>query len=98
MTSPIFRQAASLYHECRDDFADHLDALLSQAEEATRGVLLSDRGRRAGVDPMSLLYGPAARLAAYGSEELQDFLRDRGRLTFAEFEQQWLAGRMDLAS
>lgn len=91
MKSTIFAQAAERYHECRGAFADHLDALYDQAEAATNGVLLNARGKRAGIDAYTLLYGPEVRLRAYGSEELIDFLATRGRMTYHEFERQWAA-------
>lgn len=96
--SPIFAIATSLYAECRAEFADHLAALYEQAETEANGVMLNARGKRRGIDPESLLYGPRSRLDAYGSEELVQFLDQRGRLTYAAFEKTWITGRLDLAS
>ena len=63
------------------------------AAEACRDRLVNDRGRRAGIDPLSLFMGPERRALAYASEELIDHWRAFPRVTFADYERMWLRDR-----
>jgi hypothetical protein len=76
----------------------HLQYL--EAENYTRGHLLSREGREKGIDPVSLFSGPAVRARKYASEDLlrywsQDSFAggDSRRVTYAEFESSVLTGR-----
>lgn len=89
----IIASAFSDWRECRADFDLTLQAAYDAAEEGCRGALLNDRGRRKGIDSMSLFLGPAVRAYAYASEELVEWWQSHPRVTFAEFERQWLALR-----
>jgi hypothetical protein len=69
-----------------------------RAETDLRGHLLSPRGRAAGVDPLTLFSGTAARARAYASEDLLRWWADNGRVTFAEFRTQALGRAGDRAT
>lgn len=90
MRSAIFAAATRLWHACRMDYAVYLEAFCLEAETATNGNMLNARGRAAGVTSWSLFLRSPAYVEAYASDELRDWLRVRPRLTFADFEQQWL--------
>lgn len=69
-----------------------------QAEQATRGHMLTAEGRAAGIDPVSLFSGNTARARKYASEDLQRWWVDNPRLTFAEFKAQTLGRQSDQAA
>ena len=57
------------------------------AETATRGHLLTQAGQAAGIDPVELFSGPAARARKWASEDLKRWWADgHPRLTFTEFK------------
>lgn len=71
------------------------------AEEAVRGHLLSKTGRAAGIDPVTLFSGPAARARKYASEDLLRWWADHPnnmRRTYTEFRADVLARSRDLAT
>lgn len=88
--SAIFQAAARQYRACRADYDRYLDGVYLAAEEATRGAMLNTRGRRARIDPRSLLMGTETRALAYASPELIEYWEDWPRLNYTEFERQWL--------
>jgi hypothetical protein len=90
--SAIFSAAARQYQACRAEYEQYLDGVYLAAEEATRGALLNARGRRARIDPRSLMMGTEARALAYASPELVEYWQDWPRLTYTEFERQWVEG------
>lgn len=59
-------------------FAEHVYVQWLDAEQQTRGNLLSPAGRAAGVDPVSLWSGTAARARKYASEELKRWWEEHG--------------------
>lgn len=79
------------YRAARDEFDAVLTLAYDRAEAATNGALLNSRGRAKGVDPESLFLGPAVRAYAYASPELVEHWESHPRVTFAEFEQRWIA-------
>ncbi len=87
--SAIFTSAVESWRECREAYAEHLEAQHTAAEQACRGVLLSRVGRAAGIAPESLFLGPLSRAEAYASDELREWWRTHPRLTYAAFERQW---------
>lgn len=91
--SAHFEQALASWRECRAEYDLVLYAQYEAAEDATRGALLNDRGRAAGVDPITLFMGPAQRAAAYASEELIEHWQEHPRTPFARFERQWMQTR-----
>lgn len=71
----------------RADFDLHLESQMTEADRACRSAgMLNARGRAAGIDPRTLFYGPAVRVAAYASPELAGWFATNGRMTYAEFE------------
>jgi hypothetical protein len=62
-------------------YLQHLDA-----EAATNGYLLSQKGKAAGIDPVILFSGPIAHARPYASEELLRYWADNPRMTFTEFK------------
>lgn len=72
---------------------DEMTALaVLQAETVTRGHLLNARGRAERVDPLTLFSGPQSVADLYASEELQRHWGATGRVTYADFVHQALAG------
>lgn len=86
--SVIFDAFLDDWRAIRDDYELHLQSAYLVAEEACRGKLLNRRGRRAGIDPLSLFLGPAVRAYAYASDELIEHWRSHPRVTFEQYEQQ----------
>jgi len=71
-------------------YAEHVHMEYRQAEDVTRGNLLSREGRAKGIDPASLWSGPAARARKYASDELKQWWEATGgRRTWAEFRSQY---------
>ncbi len=85
-----FEDALRDWRECREAFELLMLAAYERAAAATNGRLLNDRGRRAGVDSLSLFMGNAVRARAYASEELLEHWRSHPRVTFDRFEREWL--------
>lgn len=92
--SAIFSDAFATYQRMREDFELHRRATFTRAHAELRGELLNARGRAAGIDPSSLFMGPQNRVGCYASEELQRWFALHGRLTVAQFEDQWWSGRI----
>lgn len=88
--SVIFDQAVERHYECRAAYQDYLLHAYARAEEACRGRLLNRRGERAQVDSLSLFSGNSIRAHAYASEELAEWWRSNPRVTFEQFEKQWV--------
>jgi hypothetical protein len=91
--SYLVREALAAWRDCRTDFELYREHAFDAAHEATHGVLLNQRGLKAGVDPWSLFIGNDVRARAYASRELTDWWEDHPRLTFERFEQQWSEDR-----
>lgn len=91
--SVIIRAAFAQWRECRSEYNEHLYAAYTRAEEATNGALLNAEGRAADVDALSLFMGNEARAHRYASPELLEHWESFPRVTFEQFEQQWVAGQ-----
>jgi hypothetical protein len=91
-SSPYVREALDRIAVVREDFQELLWARYVQAETACNGRLLNRRGLAAGVDPVTLFSGPAARALAYASDELAEWFRENPRTTFREYERQRFDG------
>lgn len=91
--SAIMDAAIALQATMRDEFESYRHSMYERAADECRGELLNAQGRARGVDPYSLFIGPAARVAAYGSEELVEWFKANGRVTVDEFEANWLSAR-----
>jgi len=92
VSSVIFMNAARAWQRCRDEYEAHVMAAYARAERETNGFLLNQAGRAAGVDPVSLFTGPWLRARRYASEELLEHWLVYPRVSFAEFEEQWVQG------
>lgn len=90
MSVSAFALAIDQWRECRDAYELHLEAQYTAADWACRGVLLNRRGKALGIDAASLFLGTRVRAVAYASDELVEFWRTYPRITFAQFEHQWL--------
>ncbi|MEU5847447.1 phage minor capsid protein [Saccharopolyspora shandongensis] len=69
----------------RASFRDQVYAAYIAAEAATNGYLLSNEAEAAGIEPLSLFTGPAARARRWASDELLEWWDENGRLTFEEW-------------
>lgn len=90
--SAIYDYAAELWRAMRDDFEHYREASFAAAHEHTRGVMLSRRGRAAGIDPRDLWAMPESRARRYASEELCEYWDTKGRPTQSAYEAGWLDG------
>ncbi|MCU1418698.1 MAG: serine/threonine kinase [Schumannella sp.] len=88
--SKIFALAASRWRVMRAEYENYREGAYLRAETACNGVLLNERGKRAGVNPYGLFIGPEVRALAYASEELVEHWRQYPRMTFAQFEAETL--------
>lgn len=89
MTSSVhFLAARDQWREARAAYEDVLEAQISAADEACRGVLLSARAQASGITIRQLFLAPPQNAQAWASEELRDYWRERPRVTFAEFERE----------
>ena len=96
--SPIFAAAVAQYKAARAEYDNHLHASYTRAEHACHGHLLNARGRKAGIDPMSLFLGNETRAHAYASPELIEHWTRHPRLTWTQFEQQYTTPPEEQAS
>lgn len=86
----LVSEGFAAWRACREDYELALYAQYVRAEAATNGAMLNELGRRRGVDPLSLFMGPERRALAYASEELVEHWARDPRVTFADFERQWV--------
>lgn len=78
------RAAVRRAQEARD-IDEALEGRYEMAEAFTRGHLLSPVGKAQGIDARTLFTGPSNRVAAYASEELQEFFAANGRMTRGDY-------------
>lgn len=74
----------------RASYRDEVYRRVIDAENATRGTLLSKAGQAAGMDGLSLFTGSEARARKWASDELKAWWDAHGRLTL----EQWKAQRL----
>lgn len=86
--SAAFSALVAQWRLLRAEYDLYLEAAYDAALEGCSGVLLNERGRRAGIDARSLFMGQRARAYAYASEELRDWWDAHPRVTFQDFEAQ----------
>ncbi|WNM65456.1 hypothetical protein SEA_PHONEGINGI_54 [Microbacterium phage Phonegingi] len=91
--SEHFERALADWREARAEYENVLHADYEAAADACRDRLVNAKGRRLGIDPMSLFMGNRARAYAYASEELIEWWETHPRTPFVEFERRWLADR-----
>lgn len=90
--SAIYDYAAELWAMMRADYDCYREANYERAHAATRGVMLSEHGRAAGIDPHDLWSLPETHARRYASEELCLWWDTEGRPTQAVYEAGWLDG------
>ena len=93
--SAIFAEAAAQWGQMSMDFMAYVDDAYNKALEATAGVLVNNEGRAKHIDGYILFRSNRAFSNKYASEELLEHWRSYPRLTMAEYEQQWLEGRIE---
>ncbi|MFS0714088.1 hypothetical protein ABC195_09395 [Microbacterium sp. 2P01SA-2] len=86
-------QAFADWRECRSDYDAILHARYEAAAEACNDRLVNRRGQAKGIEPISLFMGNRARAYAYASPELIEWWETHPRLTFTDYERQWIAAR-----
>lgn len=95
-SSAVDRKAGeSLDQAVRRGYDQQVFEQWMSAEADTRGNLLSKEGKTAGIDPVELFSGPAARARKYASEDLLRWWADNGRTTFTEYRAQVLGREAD---
>lgn len=90
--SPIIREALDRIALLRTDHRDYVYSHYLKAEEETRGAMLNERGRAAGIDTFALFTHNSTFLKAYASEELIEWMNENPRLSFADYERQMVEG------
>lgn len=85
---PALKHALQVRAEVREEYGRLIEAQCNEAEDACRGVLLNEKGRAAGVDPLSLFMGRQTVALYYASEELKDWWNEHPRVTFTQYEAQ----------
>ncbi|MDF2805446.1 MAG: hypothetical protein K0S43_392 [Cellulosimicrobium sp.] len=88
--SAIFDAAVEQYHRVRAEFELYREQQYAAAVEACNTVLLNREGRAAGIDEFALFKGRRDHAERWASEELVGWWREHGRMTFADFERQYL--------
>jgi hypothetical protein len=77
------------------DFLSYVDDAYNKALEATAGVLVNAAGREQHIDGYILFRGQQSFAMKYASEELLEYWEQNPRLTMAEYELQWMSGRLE---
>ncbi|MGM7423007.1 hypothetical protein [Cellulosimicrobium sp. CpK407] len=88
--SVIFEAALDQYRACREAFEDYREGQYRRALDELGGVLLNRDGQRERVDTYSLFIGSHQRADRWASEELRGWWARHGRMTYAEFERQYV--------
>jgi hypothetical protein len=86
--SVFFELAAQRYHEVREAYELYRENQYARALNDLGGVLLNRDGLARGVDTYSLFIGSQARAERWASEELIEWWRRNGRMTYRDFELQ----------
>lgn len=98
MSSLAFAQAVDTWREIHSMWVDEIERKYVEAENFTRGHLLSKRGKEVGVDAKTLLYGNERRAYLYASDELIDYFETHGRLPYQHFEAAMIGEREHVCS
>lgn len=88
--SVIFEAALDQYRACRKAFEDYREGQYARALDDCAGVLLNREGKAQRVDTYSLFIGSHQRADRWASEELRAWWARHGRMTYAEFERQYV--------
>lgn len=88
--SAIFDAAVEQYHACKKEFEVYREGQYRRALNDLGGALLNRDGQRKGIDTWSLFIGPRRRAERWASEELVEWWARHGRMTYAQFEAQYV--------
>lgn len=88
--SAIFDAAVEQYRACKAAFEDYRENAYRRALDDLGGHLLNREALAAGIDSWSLFIGSHQRADRWASEELRAWFATHGRLTYTEFERQYL--------
>lgn len=86
ISNPTLRSVRKLTpHEiAREEYDNYVYSQYAKCESEL-SFHLNEKGKAAGIDSMSLFYGPVSRVKKYGSEELNAWFAVNGRHTLASF-------------
>ncbi|WP_424183841.1 phage minor capsid protein [Actinokineospora sp. G85] len=76
----------------RAAYAKALDEQFLDAEAATNGYMVTNEGRRKGIDPRNLWRQNETYARKWASDELKEWWDSHGRLTFDQFREELLNG------
>jgi hypothetical protein len=79
-------------------YEDDLRRQYVDAENVTRGHLLTPAGRSAGIDPKSLFQGNSIRSNKWASDELKEYWEKNPRKTYTQFKADLLKRPQDVAA
>lgn len=85
---PILAEAFEKQKALRQEFSELREVMFDAAEEATKGVMLNRKGRRAKIDTYRLFTSNRAFAYCYASEELVEWWESNPRMTMTQYEQQ----------
>lgn len=88
MTSTLIRAALDQIAALRAEHRLIIEADYADAEAATNGVMLNERGRMRGINPYALFTHNRTFFSAYASEELVEWRASHPHLSFEEYERQ----------
>lgn len=88
--SPLVLAALEQRKALRAEFELVIEAAHERAAEACNDRLLNRDAMRRGVTTYSLFVGPVTRAHRWASEELLEYWRTNRRLTFEDYEQQYV--------
>jgi hypothetical protein len=88
--SAIFDAAAEQYRACKAAFEDYRENQYRTALNDLGGRLLNRAALAAGIDSWSLFIGSHQRADRWASEELREWWGRHRRLTYTEFEKQYV--------
>ncbi|MFJ2353367.1 hypothetical protein [Glutamicibacter sp. NPDC087673] len=89
--SLVFALAADLHREIQAAYRAQIENDFRAADDACHGYLLNKMGKALDLDAFSLFTGSETRAYKYAAPELVKHWAERGRLTRAAFEAQYLA-------
>ncbi|MBN0039362.1 hypothetical protein JN535_04130 [Cellulosimicrobium cellulans] len=88
--SAIFDAAVEQWKRVRAEYELYREQQYAAAVEACNTVLLNREALAAGIDKFALFKGRRDHAEKWASEELLAWWREHGRMTFADFERQYL--------
>lgn len=78
--------------EIRDEYWDYVSSRYAAANIDTNCNFLNRLGKKNKVNAWTLFSGPFSRVEKYASDELYAWFEEHGRLTYEDFEKQYLSG------